>query len=171
MQAALIALAAKLGASAVEKILTRKLGPATGELVADVIRSIASAAGTTPEQLPTVLRDDPMRVENAILDVESEAPEKLALYAQGLAYQLEIAKQEATGPLWTWAWRPAGMYGLGALWFWNVVFLHILNAAFKIALPPTPFDVLLQLTAAYMALYMGGHTVKDVAGKWLETRK
>lgn len=79
----------------------------------------------------------------------------------------ELMFAEMKEPLWTWAWRPAGMWGLGVLWFWNIIILHALNAIFKTELPPTDPWVLFQLSALYMGLYMGGHTVKDfIAKKW-----
>jgi hypothetical protein len=53
------------------------------------------------------------------------------------------------------------MWLLAFLWMWNIVILHVANAIWKIALPPTDFTVLLGLTSVYMALYMGGHTLKD----------
>jgi hypothetical protein len=58
------------------------------------------------------------------------------------------------------------MYLLGFFWTWNIVLLHVANAIWKVALPPVPFDQLLALTGIFMALYMGGHTLKDVASKW-----
>lgn len=52
-----------------------------------------------------------------------------------------------------------------ALWTWNVVGLHLLNALLKWRLPPMDMTVLLSLTGLFMALYMGGHTLKDVAAR------
>ena len=85
-----------------------------------------------------------------------------------MQHQIDLMRSEmaAGGPLWTWAWRPAGMWGLGALWFWNLILLHVANAFWKIALPQADLGLLFQLTAVYMGLYMGGHTVKDVVQKW-----
>jgi hypothetical protein len=30
-----------------------------------------------------------------------------------------------------------------------------------------PFEHLMGISALYMSLYMGGHTIKDVAAKWI----
>jgi len=171
MNALLISLAVEVGAPIIEKILSKKLGDATGGLVSDVIRTIAERAGATIDDLPDLARDEPAVVKSAIAEVEAMAPEMIALYSQELEFQRTAMELDAKGPLWSWAWRPAGMWGLGVLWFWSVIVLHIANAFFKIALPQPPYDILMGLTALYLTLYMGGHTVKDVAGKWLGARK
>jgi hypothetical protein len=62
------------------------------------------------------------------------------------------------------------MYLIGLLWIWNVIVLHVLNASLKIALPPMPFEQLMQLSGLYFGLYMGGHTIKDMVGKWAGAR-
>jgi hypothetical protein len=170
MNSLLISLAAEIGAPLVEKILSEKFGKATGGLVGNVLEVIANNAGTNIEQLPDLVQTSPDVIKDAILDAEAVAPEMIALYSQELEYQLAAMEQDAKGPIWSWAWRPAGMWGLGVLWFWSVIVLHIANAVFKIALPQPPYDILMGLTALYLALYMGGHTVKDVAGKWLGAR-
>nr|WP_321511139.1 hypothetical protein [uncultured Celeribacter sp.] len=171
MNSLLIALAAEVGAPLVEKILSEKFGDKTGEMAGGIIDVIAKRAGTTPHRLPSVIESDPDLVRSAIEDAENVAPELIALYSKGLEMQMAAMEQDAKGPLWTWAWRPAGMWGLGVLWFWSVIVLHVANAWFKIALPQPPYEILMGLSALYLSLYMGGHTVKDVAGKWLVTRK
>jgi hypothetical protein len=169
MAPALIAIAARIGAPLVESILARRLGTENARLGADVIRRIAEHAGVAPE--PAALEDlaarEPARVEAAIRAVEPMAPEMIALYAAGLEHQFALARAESAEPFLAWAWRPAAMWGFGALWFWNIVIVHVANAYWKIALPVTDLSLLFQLNAVYMGLYMGGHTVKDfVATRW-----
>lgn len=161
---ALIPIAASIGAPIVRDLLARKLGPMGADIAEEVINKIAEHAGVQPDYLPELLQQDPVAVKEAIAEVEG-SPELVRLYADGLKAQMELQQAEMKGPLWSWAWRPLGMYMLGFLWLWAIVIAHGLNAVFKIALPPPDLSVLLQLTAAYMALYMGGHTVKDVVGK------
>lgn len=165
---AVIALAAQIGAPLLRGILTQKIGQANSDLVTGVIGQIAARAGTSPEALAGLADENPGRVIDAIREVEAVAPEMIALYDAAQTRQIELMRAEmaAGGPLWTWAWRPAGMWGLGALWFWNLIALHVANAVWKIALPATDLGMLFQLTALYMGLYMGGHTVKDVVQKW-----
>jgi len=167
MSAALIALAGQIGAPVVRQILSRKFGNANGDLAADIIERIAKrAGGVTPEVLETMTRDQPQKVMDAILDVESESSELIALYTQGLEGQFALLQSEQKDPLWFRAWRPFGMVFIIFLWFWQIVALHLLNAVFKWALPPADWTALITFTSLYMSLYMGGHTVKDVMTKW-----
>lgn len=164
---ALVALALQTGLPILEKVLSRKLGPATGELAAEVIRAVADRAGTTPEELEDLAQTTPGRVIEAMRDVEKgPVVDKIDLYVKETEARLAMFASEAEGPAWVSAWRPAGMYLLGFLWLWNIVLLHVANAIWKIALPPVGFDILIQISGLYMGLYMGGHTVKDLAAKW-----
>jgi hypothetical protein len=167
MAPALIALAARIGAPVIRDILARKIGRENAELAGDVIGMIAKRAGVAPEAIEQLAVDQPARVTAAIQSVEVEVAELAPIYAAELAARQETYRMEQAEPLWVRAWRPLGMYGLGVLWFWNLVLLHIANAWWKIALPPTDLSILMQVSALYMSLYMGGHTVKDVAGKWM----
>jgi hypothetical protein len=167
MLPALIAIAAQVGAPMIEKILAGKIGNANASLATDVIAKIATQAGTTVEGLGSLLDTSPNDVGSAMKQVEAMSPELIALYAAGLEGQFALLQAEQSEPLWIRAWRPLGMYGLGFLWMWNLVILHAANAFWKIALPQTDLSMLFQLSALYMGLYMGGHTVKDfVSAKW-----
>lgn len=162
----LLALATEVGAPMVEKILGEKIGRDNAALVREVVSRIALGSGVRPDELEQFAERDPEVVREAIVDVETQSPEIFALYAAGIELQLARLEAEQGDPVWMRAWRPAGMYLIGFLWLWNVVFLHGLNALFKIALPPVEYAILLQISAAYMGLYMGGHTVKDAVAKW-----
>lgn len=161
----LIALALKSGVPAVEKLLSKKIGDKDGPFAAIIIKAIADRVGTTPEELPKAVESDPGRVIEAMREVDRAAPDMIATYDRDL--QLATLEAEQDEPVWMRAWRPAGMYLLGFLWLWNSVLLHVANAIWKIALPPMPFTDLIQLSGLYMALYMGGHTVKDVVKTWV----
>lgn len=166
MSAALIGLAAQVGAPMIRKILAGKIGADNADLAADVVRAIADRSGASVEALDSLISDEPAVVEEAMQEVERMAPEMIALYTEGLERQFDLLKREMAEPRWTWAWRPLTMYALGFLWLWNIILLHVANAVWKIALPQMDLSVLLQLTALYMTLYMGGHTVKDLAANW-----
>lgn len=166
MTPALLALIIQVGAPLVERIVSRRLGDAAGGLASEVIGLIADGAGTTPAGLEAAIASDPQSVERAIVAVEAGAPELIAVYAQEAEGRIRLLEAETREPLWVWGWRPLGMYGLGVLWFWNAIVLHIANAIWKTALPPIDWAVLLQISALYMSLYMGGHTVKAVVDRW-----
>lgn len=160
-------LAIQIGAPVVGKILTDQLG-GHGGLAIDVLQAVAKAAGVPVEDLDALAVDNQPKAVDALREVERQSPELVALYAAGLEYQTAMLQAEQTEPLWQRAWRPAGMYLIGLLWLWTIVIVHVANAIWKIALPPAPFDVLIQLTGIYAGLYMGGHTIKDLAEKWKE---
>lgn len=166
MVPALVALAAQIGAPLIRDILARKIGRENAELATDVIGIVARRAGVAPEDVEKLAADDPARVMAAMTAAEPEIAALVPLYTAELEARQETFRMEAGEPLWVRAWRPLGMYGLGFLWLWNLVLLHVANAWWKLALPPTDNATLLQLSALYMSLYMGGHTVKDVFAKW-----
>ncbi|WP_172298319.1 hypothetical protein [Pseudoruegeria sp. HB172150] len=166
MSAALISLAASIGAPLIEKILSRKIGADNAELVTVVGRKVAEELGVSPDQLDTVARDRPEEAAEAIQAVEPQVPELIDLYSKGLEYQLAVLQAEGDGPAWTWKWRPLMMYLIGFLWFWHFIGAYVVTVVSGAALPPGDPVLLFKLTGIYMGLYMGGHTLKDVVGKW-----
>ncbi|PQV56392.1 hypothetical protein LX70_02658 [Defluviimonas denitrificans] len=170
MVPALIALAAQVGVPIIRDILARKIGEGNAQLATDVIGVVARHAGVAPDQLEQLAVDEPGKVMTAMVAAEPEVAELVPLYMAELAARQETYRMEAEDPLWARAWRPLGMYGLGFIWLWNLVILHVANAIWKTALPPTDLGILLQLSALYMSLYMGGHTAKDLMAKWTGRR-
>lgn len=170
MSAALISLAAQIGAPLVRDILARKIGGENAELAETVVKAVAERAGLPVGELAgaaTAPGADTGPVGDAIRDVNIElAPELVALHEAELAAKVRIFEAERGDPLLARIWRPMGMYFTFLLWAWNTMILHVANAWWKIALPPTPWDVLLAWTGLYLSLYMGGHTVKAVAESW-----
>lgn len=171
MSAALITLAAQLGAPFVRQILSRHLGPGGGQLAADVLTRIADRAGMPVEALERLDTDamtgpQSEALVNAIHEVEQMSPELVELYMRGLEGQFALLQSEQTDPAWIRAWRPLGMYFTMFLWLWQVVVLHVANAIWKIALPPADWQALIWWTSLYLSLYMGGHTIKDAMAKW-----
>ena len=160
----------KAGAPFLKKILEGSLpqpwNQAAGPLV-DVLAERLGAEAPTAEAIVHRYEANPNVAGAVIQEVEADPSVILAGVEQQKATN-ELLLAEMKEPLWTWAWRPLGMYGLGFLWLWSIVFLHALNAIFKIALPQPDLWLLLQLSGIYMGLYMGGHTVKDGIGKFAE---
>jgi hypothetical protein len=161
----LINLALQAGMPSIRAILERKLGDAGGGLAADVIGTIAARAGVKPDELEAVATESPGKIIDAMRQVEPMTPELIALYTKGLEQQFTLLQAEMAEGGWKAAWRPAGMWFLLFLWFWQVIGLHVLNAIFRIALPPMPWDQLIYFSGLYMGLYMGGHTLKALASK------
>lgn len=163
MSAALLAVATQIGAPLIRQILSSRIGAQNAELATAVAEAVARRAGVGVSDLERLAEEDPPRMIDAVREAEAMMPEMIALYAQGLERQHALLQAEQKGPWWGWAWRPFMMWLLAFLWLWNIVILHVANAVWRIALPPTDFTSLLSLTGIYMALYMGGHTLKDLA--------
>ncbi|MEL7098274.1 MAG: hypothetical protein AAGM84_05530 [Pseudomonadota bacterium] len=170
MSATLISLATTIGAPLVKKILENKIGGPKARLAGEVMDMIAQRVGVPVQDLPTIAAQEPAAIEGAMIDVEGMAPELIELYAQGLEGQFALLQADMQKPNWYSAWRPLWMYFLALLWAWNIIILHLINAIMKWALPPMDMSVLLGLTSIFMALYMGGHTLKDAMRSWKAVR-
>jgi len=161
MSAAILAVASQIGAPLIRQVLSSRIGTQNTELATSVVEAVSKRAGVGLPDLERFADENPTRMVDAVRETEAMMPEMVALYAQGLEGQFALLQSEQKGPWWGWAWRPFMMWLLAFLWLWNIVALHVANAIWKIALPPTDSATLLGLTSVYMALYMGGHTLKD----------
>lgn len=161
MNAAILSVATSIGAPLIRKVLSNRIGAQNADLATSVVEAVAKRAGVGVPELDRFADENPSRMVDAVRETEAMMPEMVALYAQGLEGQFALLQTESKGPWWGWAWRPFMMWLLAFLWLWNIVVLHLANAIWKIALPPTDAATLLGLTSVYMALYMGGHTLKD----------
>lgn len=158
----------KVGAPFLKKVLEGVLPAPFNNAAGPLVDVLAERLGVepTPGAIVERYQADPAVTGQIIQEVDADPSVILAGVEQQKATN-SLLLAEMQEPLWTWAWRPLGMYGLGALWFWNLIVLHLLNWWWKSALPQADLGVLFQLSLAYMGLYMGGHTVKDfVAKKW-----
>ena len=164
----LAGIAAKVGAPLVKQILERKLGPVGGELAGNVIDMVAEKVGVSVDTLPD---QSPDILGAAIQEVEHEAPEMLELWSQGLTGQFALLEAETKQGGWVSAWRWGWMYLLGFFWIWRIVLLPIVNAAFGSNIETIDFAVLLTLTAWFISLYMGGHTVKELGKNAIDAVK
>lgn len=164
---ALLPILADAGAPLVQRVLTRQIGDAEGRLAADMLGRIAASAapGGVVEDLPQVAARSPEAVRDALRQVEQTAPEIVALYAAGLEKQFALLRAETRGPWWGWAWRPAWMWGLGAVWVWALMAAPVLRATVAPGLERIDAGMLFQLTGVFLGLYMGGHTIKDLAAR------
>jgi len=157
-----------VGAPVLKKLIEGSLPPPFNTLGGVAIDVLADRLGTaaTSDAIVKRYETDPATATPIIQELEA-SPEAILAGVEQQKQTNELLLAEMQEPLWTWAWRPAGMWGLGDLLFWNIIGLHALNAIFIISLPPTDAGILFQLSALDMGRYRGGHTVKDfVAKKW-----
>ena len=158
--------AGKLAVPVIKKVLGEKLGGgAVGDIADKVIDVIAEKAGVPAERLPEL--PEPV-LQEAIIEAEPVAAEVLVQHveSQRLMNETLKAEMEQGGPTWTWAWRPFWMWLLALLWTYAFIGRPLANAAFGWTIETLDLGVLMGLTTLYVALYMGGHTVKAVADRW-----
>lgn len=165
--AAIAAAATRVGANMVKAVVGQALGAGAGEiaggLAGSVIDKIAGRAGVEPAALPDLADREPEILENAVRDTEAAMPELIALWQAGLAGQFALAQTEAKEGFLQSFWRPAWMYLLAIFWVWRIMALPVLNRVFGgTPIELVDFAVLLTLTSWFMALYMGGHTIKEL---------
>jgi hypothetical protein len=172
----LIDVATRVGAPIVKTILEQTVGGRTAEIGGAVIDAIAGNAGVTPAALPDLAQSKPAVVEQAVKAAEAQAPDILIQWnvQQQQAIDLQRAEMSQGGPTWSWAWRPAWMWFLAALFLYRLVMIPIADAIAGSDLA-AGFDigVLMTLTTWFLALYMGGHTLKAIGesavaavGRW-----
>ena len=158
-----------VGAPFLKKIVEGSL-PApwnsVGGAAIDILAERLGASEASPDAIVARYEADPKTAGSIIQELEASPGDILASIEQQ-KHTNALLLAEMKEPLWTWAWRPLAMYGIGVLWFWNLIVLHLLNWFWKSQLPQADLWVLFQLNLAYMALYMGGHTLKDfISKKW-----
>lgn len=164
MEAILAALASGVIAPTVKKILGDKLGGVGGDLAGRVVDMIAEKAGVPVEKL-----DKAKNLPAAIEAIEPEAVELLAQHveSQRLMNETLQAELDKGGPVWTWAWRPAGMWLFLGLVPYYAVVVPLLNvmmsAPLTLLLDVAMFGTLFMF---YAGFYMGGHTAKAAVESW-----
>jgi hypothetical protein len=163
--------AAKVGAELVGNVVGGIFGPTGGQLAETVVTSVAEKLGVEPEAIPSVPDD---KLNEAVLSVEADMPEKIALWAKALEgqFELQLAEMDKGGATWTWAWRPAGMWLSFVYWTWIIVVVPVINLMLRLfgvsesLVMIVDVATLLTLTITYYGFYMGGHTAKDLMAKW-----
>lgn len=167
-----MSLIAAVAGSAILKTLAPIILKAGAPILADLVRSnvgdtagkvvdaIAGQLGVAPTPEAIVARhlEDPEATAAAIRKTEADFPEYWSMLAQADAIRGDLLKAEMKEPLWAWAWRPFWMWLLAGFWVWTAV-------AVALGLGHIDFGTLIWLTTAYLALYMGGHTLKDAVTK------
>lgn len=162
----LIAAATKVGAPIVKQLLEQHVGGAAGEIGGMIVDAIAGKAGVAPDNLPSLPAKD---LEAAVAAVEVETPGLVAAWVdqQREANRLMLAELDRSESWWTWAWRPAWMWFLGFLFLFRLVLVPIADAILGSDIAASvDLSTMMTLTAWFMGLYMGGHTLKDLAVKW-----
>lgn len=166
----LVGLAANVGAPLVKQILEKKFGPGSGQLADVVIKTIAEHASVPVSELPDAIEKNPSIVRDGIIVAEGMAPELVALYSAGLAGQFGLLQAEqAEGP-WQSGWRWGWMYLLAVFWIWVILIVPTV-ALIGPKVETIDLGVLMTLTSWFIALYMGGHTLKELGKNVIDAVK
>lgn len=162
----LISAAAKVGAPLVKGLLEKVgLGGAAADIAGTVIDSVAEKLGVPASDIPNQPAD---KIEAAVQATEADTPQLVLAWAkqQELSNQLQLAEMQPGDPIWTWAWRPAWMWFLGFLFLFRLVLVPIADAALGSDVAASvDLGTMMTLTTWFMALYMGGHTIKEAVSK------
>lgn len=159
----ILSAAVRTGSNVVKDIVSAQLGPTIGGLAGTVVDTIAETLGVKPEDIPSA---NPTDVDVAVISAD-ENPEILKLYVeqQKLTNDLLKTEMDKSESLWTWAWRPAWMWFLMLVWFYALIAAPLASGITGISLEIPDLGVLVSLTITFLALYMGGHTAKDIWGR------
>lgn len=159
----ILASAVRTGSNVVKDIVSAQLGPTIGGLAGTVVDTIAETLGVKPEDIPSA---NPTDVDVAVISAD-ENPEILKLYVeqQKLTNDLLKTEMDKSESLWTWAWRPAWMWFLMLVWFYALIAAPLASGISGISVEIPDLGVLVSLTITFLALYMGGHTAKDIWGR------
>lgn len=162
----LIAAAARAGAPLVKELLRDAIGGRAADVAGAVIDTVAAQAGVPPSALPDL---PPERLDAAVAAVERD-PGMVALWAREAEARAALLAAEQREGWLAWGWRPAWMWLLAVMWTVRLLVAPVADALWGLGLAAgMDAGVMMTLTGSYLALYMGGHTLKDVAGKALET--
>ena len=155
--------AVRTGSGVIKDIISAQLGPTIGGLAGTVVDTIAESLGVEPAAIPSLPTD---QIDDAVI-VADNNKEIIQLYIeqQKLTNSLLLAEMNQSESLWTWAWRPAWMWFLMLAWFYALMAAPIVSGMTGVSFAIPDLSVLVSLTITFLALYMGGHTAKDIWGK------
>lgn len=159
----IISSAVRTGSGVIKDIISAQLGPSIGGLAGTVVDTIAGSLGVEPGEIPSLPADQ----IDAAVTVADNDKEIIQLYIeqQKLTNSLLLAEMNNSESLWTWAWRPAWMWFLMLAWFYALLAAPIVSGMTGVGFAIPDLSVLVSLTITFLALYMGGHTAKDIWGK------
>lgn len=158
--------ATKLGADLIGRVLGQRFGEAGEHLAGVIVGEVAGALGVEVETLPSVPED---KLAGAVADVEARMPEIIALWSRGLDGQFALLAAEQAQGGWPSAWRWGWMYLLGFMWTIRLLVVPVADAITGADIGAgMDMGVLMTLTSWFLALYMGGHTLKELGVRGVE---
>lgn len=159
----------KTGATGLGTVIGGPLGASLGSVVG---KEIARRLGVdaTPEAVGQAIQNDP-RAADVVQAVEAEhAALIVELEKKALDHQLALAQLDREEGLFSWGWRPGGMWLIGFLWLQNCTLAPLVSLFTDARVPMIPWDQLMVFTGLFSGFYMGGHTIKDAIKTWRSAR-
>ena len=143
------------------------VGGKAGVVVETIGRGVLTALDVkSPEAAIKVIASDPDAPRKLREWEEASASEYLTLAVAELDLAKTLARQESSGGVFAWAWRPALSWLLVLIIANQFLIAPVLKAAFGIDLS-SPYEQVLGVAAIWLTIYGGGHTAKAIFGKKL----
>lgn len=157
---------AQAGATTLGTIIGGPLGTAVGGVVG---KAAAEALGVdpTPEAVTQAIATDP-KAAGKLQDLEATRSEEWdALQSEGLKLLAEITAKETSESWISWGWRPALSWIIAAIVLQSFIVGPWALALFGLAIA-VPYDNVVGISAIWLTIYSGGHTVKAVMARKIE---
>ncbi len=149
----------KLGAPVLGTALGGPLGGSVGKVLADTL----GATEETPEAVAEAVATDP-QVQEKLQTLEAErSGEWISVIQAGQALAAQLATTEATKGGFAYLWRPAMSWLIIAIIGQSFMVAPWLRGLLSIDVG-TPYDQVLGISAVWLTIYGGGHTVKSIFG-------
>lgn len=157
--AALGAQLIKLGAP----ILGTAIGGPLGGAVGTVLAQTFGAADETPEAISAAVQADP-QAEDKLKTLEADrSAEWLSIIKAGQELQAQLATTESSQGGFAYYWRPAMSWLIITIIAQSFLVAPWLRGLMSVDVG-TPYDQVLGISAVWLTIYGGGHTLKAVLG-------
>lgn len=157
--AALGAQLIKLGAP----ILGTAIGGPLGGAVGTVLAQTFGAADETPEAISAAVQADPQAGDKLKTLEADRSDEWLSIIKAGQELQAQLATTESSQGGFAYYWRPAMSWLIITIIAQSFLVAPWLRGLMSVDVG-TPYDQVLGISAVWLTIYGGGHTLKAVLG-------
>lgn len=157
--AALGAQLIKLGAP----ILGTAIGGPLGGAVGSVLAQTFGAADETPEAISTAVQADPQAADKLKTLETDRSDEWISIIKAGQELQAQLATTEAGQGGFAYYWRPAMSWLIIAIIGQSFLVAPWLRGLMSVDVG-TPYEQVIGISAIWLTIYGGGHTVKAIFG-------
>ncbi len=157
--AALGAQLIKLGAP----ILGTAIGGPLGGTVGSVLAQTFGAANETPEAISAAVQADPEAADKLKTLETERSDEWISVIKTGQELSAQLATTESTQGGFAYNWRPALSWMIIAIIGQSFLVAPWVRGLLSVDVG-TPYDQVLGVSAIWLTIYGGGHTVKAIFG-------